>query len=74
MWEWEWLAIKDGVYEEIPTVTCADLIDSWTDLKLDERAALKAEFLNPENSLCPNTTSFQVKGGSVGDTNLSLMV
>ena len=59
---------------EIQTVKCTDLIDSWTDLDLGERAALKDELLDADNFLCPNITSFQVKGGAGGGTNLNLSV
>ena len=74
MWEWEWYSSTSNSTLDIPTVKCADLIDSWTDLELGERTALKDELPDADNLLCPNTTSFQVKGGAIGDSGLILMV
>ena len=69
VWEWNWTDYNDT----IQTVDCEDLIDSWTDMKLSERLALKAE-LPSTHFLCPNTTSFNVLGGSLGDIHLELEV
>ena len=45
---------------------CTDLINSWTDLSVDERDSLLGEVLFPDDMLCPNTTSILVNEATSG--------
>ena len=63
---------NDESTTSIQAVNCADLINSWTDIEAEDKAAMIAELVVPE-LLCPNITSFNVRG-SEGSDLLSLLV
>ena len=54
---------SDGFFDkEVPVVNCADLIESFTDLKDDEKKSMIDALVVPKHQLCPNITSFRVQG------------
>ena len=58
----------------LDTVTCEDLINSWTDISEDERDSFLRELFYIGKMLCPNTTSLFVEGGLDGDTYIDISV
>ena len=57
VWSWQW--VENATGKTVETVNCKDLIESWTDLSSDERAALVAE-TQDDYMLCPKMDSFKV--------------
>ena len=50
------------------------MIDSWTDLSESERNDLKVELYFKDHSLCPNTTTLQIKGEILANFAIELQI
>ena len=73
---WTWKQYSGGsqkIVTVLDTISCKDLINSWTQFSEVERAAYLRE-LPSKFSLCPNITEFKVRGGTMGDTWLELSI
>ena len=57
VWSWQW--VENATGKTVETINCKDLIESWTDLSSDERAALIAE-TQDDYMLCPKMDTFKV--------------
>ena len=59
------------MHYSVETVECSKLIDSWTDLSVEEKNSIKDEFIVqdfPEMKLlCPNLTEFTLSSLVVRD-------
>ena len=60
-WYWFW-TIDGKERHDVESVSCKSLINTWTDLKDEERSSLIDELYGPF-MLCPNLTEFYVEGG-----------
>ena len=68
LFEWKFLLhdSDDGLLDkEVPVVNCADLIESFTDLKDDEKKSMIDTLVLPKYQLCPNITSFRIQGNVI---------
>ena len=64
---------SDGFFDkEVPVVNCADLIESFTDLKDDEKKSMIDALFRPKYQLCPNITSLRVQGNLFSNKMLKL--
>ena len=62
------------VSNTVPVVNCADLIESFNDLKDDEKKSMIDALIKPMFQLCPNITSFRMQGNLFSDKKLELEI
>ena len=62
------------VSKTVPVVNCADLIESFNDLKDDEKKSMIDALIKPMFQLCPNITSFRMQGNLFSDKKLELEI
>ena len=62
------------LYNTVPVVNCADLIESFNDLKDDEKKSMIDALIKPMFQLCLNITSFRMQGNLFSDKKLELEI
>ena len=71
-WTIKWYRDSEEA-DDIKTVDCKELINSWTDIAEGERESLLEEIdLQPFPMLCPNVTSFEVSSGEFATKSLGM--
>ena len=64
-WKWSWKQHQDEALPvELGTISCYDLIESWHDMHQGLKQEIYNIMKNPEDWLCPNASSYMLKGES----------
>ena len=66
-WYFDQQISSDILLPPIAAVSCVELISNMQDLEEQERESILNEIFYKEFMLCPNVTSFQIRGGQLGD-------